>query len=173
MGRLAGKVAFISGTVQYVDGGFIASSCSTTDTSQCSTGAFVPWTCDPTYYGDGSYCDCGCGGQDTDCASTTDITQCDDCGCASSSSTDGGILVTSCDGTNTTVCTSPSFVVWSCSSSYYGDSDCDCGCGSVDVDCADATVASCDYCSDTGGCSTQACAGNTQLNPTDNGVCLP
>ncbi len=33
------------------------------------------WTCSASYYGDGT-CDCGCGSQDSDCASTTDVNEC-------------------------------------------------------------------------------------------------
>jgi hypothetical protein len=55
---------------------------------------------------------------------------------------------------------------------YYGDGDCDCGCGVHDPDCADALVASCEYCSDVGSCSMgMGCPGT--INPTDNAVCSP
>ena len=46
---------------------------------------------------------------------------------------------------------------------------CDCGCGVVDPDCADATVASCDYCQDTGSCGLGTCPAN--INATDNSTC--
>jgi hypothetical protein len=43
----------------------------------------------------------------------------------------------------------------------------------VDSDCADATVASCDYCGGwSGSCSTiTTCPSN--INPVNNAVCLP
>jgi hypothetical protein len=58
---------------------------------------------------------------------------------------------------------------WTCPDSYYGDGGCDCGCGVVDLDCDDATVASCGYCSD--GCSQSSCPGT--IKPANNAVCLP
>ncbi len=58
---------------------------------------------------------------------------------------------------------------WTCDPSYYGDGSCDCGCGVADPDCADATVGSCDFCDDTGSCSTDACPGT--INPTNNVGC--
>ncbi|MBN2724737.1 MAG: hypothetical protein JXR95_11760 [Deltaproteobacteria bacterium] len=61
-----------------VTGGFIGGnlSCSsscTYDTSSCN---YTGWTCDESYYGDGSYCDCGCGIFDPDC-SAQDSSVCD------------------------------------------------------------------------------------------------
>ena len=69
-------------------------------------------------------------------------------------------------------------VGWVCSPSYYASGiagDCDCGCGAVDPDCADATPASCDYCADDmGSCANNIdCSLATNLDPTNNGVCLP
>lgn len=56
---------------------------------------------------------------------------------------------------------------WQCANDYYGTGDgCDCGCGLVDPDCADATVASCDFCAY--GCGT-TCA---DIDPTDNSTCI-
>lgn len=54
-----------------------------------------------------------------------------------------------------------------CDISYYNDGGCDCGCGIVDVDCADATVDSCEFCSF--GCSSTSCPGT--INPTNNATC--
>ena len=59
---------------------------------------------------------------------------------------------------------------WTCDPTYYGDQICDCGCGVIDTDCADATVASCDYCDDTGSCATTTCPAN--IDPTNNAVCV-
>ena len=60
---------------------------------------------------------------------------------------------------------------WACDPSYYGDSACDCGCGVADIDCANALIASCEYCNDTGSCSNTACPGT--INPTNNAICTP
>ena len=38
------------------------------------------WTCEEDYYGDGMYCDCGCGVLDTDCADAN-ASSCDDVFC--------------------------------------------------------------------------------------------
>lgn len=45
---------------------------------------------------------------------------------------------------------------WTCDPYVYDDADdvCDCGCGVIDPDCADATVGSCDSCSE---CGEAAC----------------
>jgi hypothetical protein len=59
---------------------------------------------------------------------------------------------------------------WTCDPVYYGDTDCDCGCGAPDVDCANALVASCVYCSDTGSCSPGDCPGS--IDPMDNSKCV-
>jgi hypothetical protein len=61
---------------------------------------------------------------------------------------------------------------WACTPTFYGDGMCDCGCGIVDSDCADATVASCQFCGGwTGSCSPiTTCPSN--INPTNNAVCL-
>lgn len=62
---------------------------------------------------------------------------------------------------------------WTCHPDYYGTDDgCDCGCGEVDLDCADATVASCNYCNGTGSCSAgHNCPG--LIDPTNNAICTP
>jgi hypothetical protein len=61
---------------------------------------------------------------------------------------------------------------WTCDPTYYADGSCDCGCGAFDdMDCADATVASCAYCADTGSCSSMSCPGT--IDPTDNSTCAP
>src|SRR5262249_22811870 len=44
--------------------------------------------------------------------------------------------------------------VWTCDPASIGDGFCDCGCGAFDPDCgANATVAACDFCADSGSCS--------------------
>jgi hypothetical protein len=131
-------------------------------------GAPVPaaWTCDPAYYGD-TFCDCGCGVIDSDCADATvgSCEYCDDTGSCSTGACPGDI-----DATDNSTCDIP--VVppgWTCNPDYYGDTLCDCGCGVIDSDCADATVGSCEYCDDTGSCSTGACPGD--IDPIDNATC--
>jgi hypothetical protein len=59
---------------------------------------------------------------------------------------------------------------WTCGAEYYGTADgCDCGCGVIDPDCADGTVASCDYCVLAGSCSWLRCPGD--IDPTQNWHC--
>ena len=59
---------------------------------------------------------------------------------------------------------------WTCRAEYYGTGDgCDCGCGVIDLDCADGTVASCDYCALSGSCSWSWCEG---IDPAQNWLCL-
>jgi len=78
--------------------------------------------------------------------------------------TGGTLSCTSCTF-DTSACTG----AWTCNPAYYGTSDgCDCGCGILDPDCVDATVASCDWCDDVGGCST-TCG---DINPTNNATCI-
>lgn len=170
-----------------VDGGLVLSTCDSADTTQCTAGTFVAWTCDPNSYNDGFSCNCGCGSQDVDCTSTTDLAECSSCGCTTA--VDGGISVASCQAADTTQCTAGSFVTWACSPGYYGTDDgCDCGCGAVDLDCADAGIDACRYCNDEGSCTidlvdagvapgTPAADGGVRpgncgyINPTNNAVC--
>jgi hypothetical protein len=59
---------------------------------------------------------------------------------------------------------------WKCDPMYFADGSCDCGCGELDPDCSDATSAVCDYCDDTGSCSTAACPGT--IDPANNLGCM-
>ena len=61
---------------------------------------------------------------------------------------------------------------WTCDPSYYDDGFyCDCGCGVVDPDCADASIASCDFCDE--GCDSVVCDDPSSIiNPTNNAVCV-
>jgi hypothetical protein len=124
------------------------------------------WTCNPTYFGDAT-CDCGCGALDVDCPSAS-ASDCDFCGNLGSCSTS-----TSCPGsinpTDNSTCI-PIPPGWNCDPSFYGDSDCDCGCGILDVDCPSANVIDCEYCADTGSCSTSNCPGD--IKPTENWTCI-
>ena len=60
---------------------------------------------------------------------------------------------------------------WTCPAQYYGATDgCDCGCGILDPDCATATIDACQYCNDSGSCSTVAgCPGT--ISPDDISTC--
>ncbi len=62
--------------------------------------------------------------------------------------------------------------VWTCYFQFYDNDDgCDCGCGIVDPDCADATVGSCDYCSQVGSCGVAGgCPSN--IDPDNNAQCV-
>jgi hypothetical protein len=66
---------------------------------------------------------------------------------------------------------------WTCDPVWYDEvtANCDCGCGVVDPDCADATVASCQFC-DSLSCANDGTTfgcDETVINPTNNAVCLP
>ncbi len=155
------------------DGGFNSSTCNSTNTTACTASTFVPWTCDAASFGDGFECNCGCGGQDLDCSSTTGVGTCDVCEC----STDGGY----CNPSNNTACL-PIPAAWTCSDFVYGNGlNCNCGCGVVDPDCGDAGVTACTICTSTGSC-TQGPDGGLSgpspdggacalINPTNNAVC--
>jgi hypothetical protein len=76
-----------------------------------------------------------------------------------------------CGTASTTSSSTGSGGTWSCDSLYYGAGDgCDCGCGEVDPDCLDATSSSCDYCGETGACSSDSTC--SDINPNDNSQCL-
>jgi hypothetical protein len=86
----------------------------------------------------------------------------------------GGTLAcnATCDNVDLTACAGgpPG---WTCPVWWYGDAECDCGCGVIDLlDCADGTVASCDYCGEPGSCSPlfSDCPGD--IDPTQNSLCL-
>jgi hypothetical protein len=52
---------------------------------------------------------------------------------------------------------------WTCNADFYGVADgCDCGCGVVDLDCADATIASCEF---------SGCATGLEPDPDDTTTC--
>ncbi|MFO0747498.1 MAG: fibro-slime domain-containing protein [Myxococcota bacterium] len=154
----------------FAGGGTLGCSadCQALDAGSCeSTSAPDGWLCDPDYYGDGG-CDCGCGVQDVDCASSDTVDDCDYCldcpglgGCAD-------II----DPDDTTQCLTPVPAGWTCNAGWYFDGGCDCGCGVQDVDCAGtADVAECSYCADCGGGAELACA--DLLDPSDTTRCLP
>jgi hypothetical protein len=125
------------------------------------------WTCDPTYYGTGDGCDCGCGILDPDCSSQYGgaCEACaDDGGCGTDADYCFGI-----DPDNNALCTE--MPAWVCSPAIYGDGQsCDCGCGVTDIDCASSDVSVCDSCADVDSCDHGDCA---TIDPANNGVCLP
>jgi hypothetical protein len=139
-----------------------------TDNSSCT--APPSWTCNPGYYDAADGCDCGCGAVDPDCADAT-AASCAYCNDAGSCDTTGAGCPGIIDPTDNSSCTAPPS--WTCAPGYYNSglaNDCDCGCGAFDPDCADATVGSCDYCDDSGSCSTVAgCPG--EIDATDNSTC--
>ena len=59
---------------------------------------------------------------------------------------------------------------WTCNVNFFADGGCDCGCGFLDADCTDATVGSCQYCANSGSCSSTSCPGTIDL--IDNSTCL-
>ena len=146
-------------------GGTLAceSNCSGYDTSGCYD---LPetWRCNPSFYGDGVFCDCGCGVWDPDCDDES-VSACDYCDMSGSCGV--GVCDANIDPTQNWTCTVPA--EWTCSDSFYGaDDGCDCGCGALDPDCPDVTVDVCDYCDGTGSCSNDGC---DPINPDDNTTC--
>lgn len=92
-----------------------------------------------------------------------------DCGCPTQVCGDG-VCNAFCEGQAGCPADCPD--TWSCSPEYFGDGVCDCGCGIVDSDCADATVASCVWCTEPGSCgSPGGCPGN--IDPNNNAQCIP
>ena len=88
----------------------------------------------------------------------------------------GGTLACNdtCNNVDITGCTSVVPAGWNCLPWFYGAADgCDCGCGVIDLDCADATVASCEWCSYPGSCSPigsgSGCPGD--IDPAQNWLC--
>ena len=95
------------------------------------------WRCSSIAWADG-YCDCGCGGMDTDCPSL-DAVDCDEDWC-SWSEWPGYFDNTTCVafGMDTDLPAE-----WGCSSLDYGNGPCDCGCYAADLDCGDNSIHSC------------------------------
>ena len=118
------------------------------------------WTCAPEQWGTHDGCDCGCGDSDPDCSVQPDEPL---VGCPNEDDR--------CSGSG--VCVPAAF---RCSSLLYQDGAyCDCGCGVVDPDCADATLASCDYCDLASSCAEDTLCDDpaSPIDPNNNGVCLP
>jgi hypothetical protein len=86
----------------------------------------------------------------------------------------GGTLAcnATCDNLDLTGCTGGP-AGWTCPAEYYGaDDGCDCGCGVIDPDCADGTVASCEFCSQASSCSPLGSDCPGDINPTQNWLCV-
>ncbi len=133
------------------------------------------WTCNPAAYDAGDdICDCGCGLIDPDCDGSTieTCTVCSNPGSCTMGNECSGYI----DLFNNGQC--GAYPGWTCGEEYYGDSPlsdglCDCGCGIPDTDCEEPTLAACDYCTEFGSCTEEACIGNTELDPDDPSQCLP
>jgi len=144
---------------------------ASSDTTICElTPVVLPdgWRCEAQAFGD-NRCDCGCGAQDLDCASTADVDACDGCdNCGSVGACDQRV-----EPTNTTVCVAnpPELPAgWLCFDTDYGDGWCDCGCGAQDVDCETTDVLDeCDFCFNCEGDASCSVA----VDPADTTLCLP
>jgi len=124
------------------------------------------WTCAPEWFGDDG-CDCGCGAQDVDCASTTDVAACEYClDCEGN-----GSCLWRVDASDTTTCKLNPVVLpdgWRCDAEAFGDGSCDCGCGAQDLDCPSTDdVEACEVCDTCGGFGS--C--DLRVGPTDTTVC--
>ena len=91
---------------------------------------------------------------------------------ASESATDSESASESADGSSDGGESTTGEAVWTCYFEFYdADDGCDCGCGIIDPDCADATVASCEYCSGVGSCGDLGgCP--SKIDPVNNATCL-
>ena len=148
----------------YASGSVSCGASCQLDFSGC-VAAPMDWTCAPATYGTGDGCDCGCGVIDADCPDGfgSSCTTCNGTGSCSTTACPGDIMPN-----DNTRCVAHAPPGWRCLEDYYFDADCDCGCGVPDPACADATVASCTWCDDSGSCST-ACPGN--VDPSNNATC--
>jgi hypothetical protein len=137
-----------------IDGCYPGQSCVASACAGSPTG----WTCAASKFngGAGNGCDCGCGIHDPDCDLAGEIVS----GCPAGSA---------CNAMS--ACVPPT---WTCGIDFFGAMDgCDCGCGAVDPDCSDATLASCDFCSDGGSCNSTNCVDpGCLIDPANNAVCL-
>jgi hypothetical protein len=124
------------------------------------------WTCSPWRYGDGYYCDCGCGVPDLDCI-TNEASECQTC-------CDGQSCPRGLNPDDVTECL-PVPEAWTCGYWTYGDGYCDCGCGVTDLDCEGTTKDVClrclvDYSDGFGGCSNDGSCDT--IAPDDNAHCI-
>ncbi len=120
------------------------------------------WTCYDYQYGDGYYCDCGCGVQDADCR-TTALGHCERCSACGFSYYCPGLV----NPADTTECV-PAPEGWECNDDRYADGVCDCGCGILDADCSEPPYT---YC---GRCPDESCAHGRcdRIDPEEPAECL-
>jgi len=148
-----------SNAMNAVDGCLKGQTCGAMATCE---GVPTAWTCDPAKFngGKGNGCDCGCGVEDPDCK-LMPLETVSGCGMAET-------------------CTAGKCLpdAWKCPAEYYDedkagptDKVCDCGCGVADPDCADAKLATCNFCDDMGSCSKNACDMMPTIDPANNAVC--
>jgi hypothetical protein len=130
------------------------------------------WSCYPSAYSGHDGCDCGCGAPDPDCSGPL-VGNCDFCD-------DTGTCATDLDSTHTKAgcygidlaqnwqCGTASG--WTCAPQAYGSGNaCDCGCGIIDADCATASSADCDDCSDPDSCTGGGSC--SLIDSADNSTC--
>ncbi|MEM6991414.1 MAG: hypothetical protein AAF721_12980 [Myxococcota bacterium] len=130
------------------------------------------WDCNPAFYEDGMFCDCGCGIADPDCMGDATVDACDSCNEVGSCDITGGGCPGIIDAADNAVCDMTPPAEWVCQAGAYGDGTCDCGCGAVDaLDCADATVDSCEQCNEMGSCA-EGEADCAMINMNNNAVCM-
>jgi hypothetical protein len=102
------------------------------------------WTCPEDSYGDGAFCDCGCGVPDPDCG-TSNVNGCYRCAC--------GICPDSIDPNDLSRC-APAPAGWTCPPEEYANGTCHCGCGVPDPGCAFQDNTQCEICD---GCAHGNC----------------
>ena len=121
------------------------------------------WTCLVERYGDGVWCDCGCGALDPDCADD-ELASCDVC--SQNGSCANGACPSNVVPDDNTRCEWPDR--WACGSRYYGDGVCDCGCTALDdLDCESELGEACRRCP-IQGCGRDNCG---TIDPDDNTLC--
>jgi len=151
----------------FAGGALGCSDSCTFDVSAClSDTPPAGWTCSASWY-DGGDCDCGCGAQDVDCATSDDVAECDYCiACPGS-----GTCADRVDERDTTQCLASAVPDgWVCPESYYDDGTCDCGCGVQDADCSTTVdVDECLYCDACGADFGEDCS--LYVDPLDTRAC--
>jgi hypothetical protein len=127
------------------------------------------WECDPSFYGTGDGCDCGCGLMDPDCDSAlgSACRYCELCigtddNCASNPAVDP----------NHNALCAPEMPTWTCDPTWRGTNDgCDCGCGEVDPDCPSEASTVCEFCFVCRETDEAACGTTPLVVPGNNALC--
>ncbi|MBN2529391.1 MAG: hypothetical protein JXR76_23590 [Deltaproteobacteria bacterium] len=122
------------------------------------------WICGSYWYGDGDYCDCGCGALDADCTNSS-VNSCQDELCYDKEDPDA---IVSYPGYNDNWnCylpgADPALEGWVCAPGLMSDGYCDCGCGSFDSDCGSEQS---DICYDA------HCDASHVVDPENNAICV-